>query len=172
MNNCTGSLPDSAQSASPDAITIEILRSDSNPHGNLPSTFFPGAGSDGALFQVVGDCGTYPEYGSICDALNRWDSDNMLIEYDEKTGRGYFRIVDSVAPDLGEVITLPLPPVWDDQDDSYWLEEFDEVEDPNEHWVDPFEAWLDRKVSIVKSELQNMYAHALRRIDSVSLNLN
>ncbi len=87
-------------------ISITILRHDVSPDGNLPSQFFPGAGSDGALFQVTPKIFPFPDYESICSALTRWDRDTVLMDYDQTTGKGYFRLVDSSAPQSGQVINL------------------------------------------------------------------
>jgi hypothetical protein len=85
-------------------IRIEILRRDEASEPNMPSSFFPGCGSDGASFQVVGD--DKPAYDDLCTALYSWADDACLIDYDHKTGVGYFRIVDGEAPEKGSVIDL------------------------------------------------------------------
>jgi hypothetical protein len=85
-------------------ITIEILRRDEAPEPNMPSSFFPGCGSDGARFQVIGD--DKPDESDLCTALYRWANDACLVNYDQETGIGYFRIVDGEAPEKGSVIDL------------------------------------------------------------------
>lgn len=85
-------------------ITIEILRRDEAPEPNMPSSFFPGCGSDGARFQVIGD--DKPDDSDLCTALYRWADDACLVNYDQETGIGYFRIVDGEAPETGSVIDL------------------------------------------------------------------
>lgn len=160
--------------------TIEILRSDHAQDGHLPPSFFPGAGSDGALFKVIGSAQPFPSYGCICDALNRWDGDTMLIRYDENTGEGYFRLVDSFAPESGAVIELPLSLSLDDEswdDDDLW--DF-EMEDPNAHYVDPKQSrqelmdyLLDRKIDgmcvSALLEIDVLCEKALQRIESITL---
>lgn len=86
------------------SIRIEILRRDEAPEPNLPSTFFPGCGSDGAQFKVLDE--DKPSYDEITGALYRWADDACLIRYDGGTGVGYFRIVDGYAPEAGSVIDL------------------------------------------------------------------
>ncbi len=88
-------------------ICIEILHRDVCAGSNLPSQYFPDAGSDGALFQVTPKTFPFPDYERICSALTRWDSDTMLMDYEQTTGKGYFKLVDSPAPRSGQVINLP-----------------------------------------------------------------
>jgi hypothetical protein len=169
---------DVAQCNQPESVTIEILRSDTALDGNLPSTFFPGAGSDGALFQVIASAQPFPSYGCICGALNQWDGDTMLMRYDEHTGEGYFRLVDSDAPESGSVIALPFLPALDD---GYWVELLGrEIDEPNAHYVDPKEAReeltdfliiqkIDRMCSSAIEEIDLLCVQALQRIESITL---
>lgn len=173
MPNRNDSLQESAQRTQPDSIIIEILRLDTSPNGYLPSTLFPGAGSDGALFQVSQSSVGYPDYGTLYDALDTWDGDTALIEYDEKTGRGYFRLVDSDAPATGTVIVL------NDStqlDESYWMGDWIgmpiESKNPYADYFDPIEEQIKSMAHRAYREIFDMCERALRRIDSVTLNLN
>jgi hypothetical protein len=85
-------------------ITIQILRRDEAADPHMPSSFFPGCGSDGAQFQVQGK--GRPTYSELSSALYQWADDSCLVNYSEETGIGYFRIVDGEAPEAGSVIEL------------------------------------------------------------------
>lgn len=85
-------------------IQILIIRHDGAPNPDLPSHLFPGAGSDGASFEVQG--AHNPTVAEIDKALNAWDGDCYLREYDEETRVGYFKMCDSIAPEAGELIEL------------------------------------------------------------------
>lgn len=173
MNNCTAvaQLPEPFDPATD--ITIQIVRADECPNGNLPSTFFPGAGSDGALFQVIDlDC-AFPSESDVCLALSREDSDNCLSWYDEKTGRGYYRICDSYAPAQGTVITLPGlyesgADNWDDWDEPCaWHEE-----SSSHQQVDPVRQRIDQLHWKALNEIAQMAESALRYVESITLSNN
>lgn len=85
-------------------IQILIVRHDGAPNPDLPSHLFPGAGSDGASFEVQG--AYQPTVAQIDKALNAWDGDCYLREYDEETRVGYFKMCDSNAPEAGTLIEL------------------------------------------------------------------
>ena len=169
MSYCNASRQESAQNTNPDSIIIEILRSDACPNGNLPSTLFPGAGSDGALFQVVESSVGYPDIATIDGALTIWDGDTSLVEYDEKTGRGYFRLVDSDAPAKGVVLTLQDPTQLDEGD---WIDMSVERENPYADYFDPIEELIKSTAQMALVEIQLMCERAHQRIDSITLNHN
>jgi len=75
--------------------------------GNLPSTFFSGAGSDTAWFEILGP--QRPSWYELSRMLDKECCDYMLMEYNETDGMGYFVAVDSDAPRKG-VLILSLPP--------------------------------------------------------------
>lgn len=85
-------------------IEILITRHDGATNPDLPSHLFPGCGSDGAKFSVQGV--SIPTYTEIDRRLSKWDMDCCLVEYDEVTGDGYFRMVDADAPPKGTLILL------------------------------------------------------------------
>ncbi|MBN3744818.1 hypothetical protein G3N96_05125 [Burkholderia sp. Se-20373] len=71
---------------------------------DMPSHLFPGCGSDGAEFTVTH--GKKPLWGDVSDMLYEAIADAVLVEYDEGTGKGYFRVIDGDAPPVGAVIPL------------------------------------------------------------------
>ncbi len=71
---------------------------------NLPSHLFPGCGSDGAEFAVTH--GRKPTRIEISDMLGQAIVDCVVVEYNEDSGEGYFRVVDGDAPPTGAVIPL------------------------------------------------------------------
>lgn len=193
MNNCTDVVHPSERFDPASDITIEIVRADECPDGNLPSTFFPGAGSDGALFQVVNHSGPFPSEGDMCLALSRKDSDNCLSRYDEKTGRGYYRILDSYAPAQGTVMTLPglvqageddYVDDWEDWDRDDWdswhrtsgrcmpLQLGFADEAPVSTPIDPEQERNDRidhLCCIARDEIDQMTKRALQRLEEITM---
>lgn len=89
----------------PNRITLKMLTSDNN-ESNLPGRFVPGAGAGRGSFQIECTRHGYPRRNILVHALTNWDSDSVLNEYDEQTGRGLFVIVDGCAPDPGSVVEL------------------------------------------------------------------
>jgi len=191
MINCTEVVPTARFDPASD-ITIEIIRADECPDGNLPSTFFPGAGSDGALFQIVDHSGPYPSEGDMSLALSREDSDNCLSWYDEKTGRGYYRILDSYAPAQGTVITLPGlgqlsdADSWDGCENWDWDEweswhrksgrcmplQLPLADDPYTRPVDPEQERnerIEQLCSIARYEIDQMTMRALQRLEAITI---
>nr|WP_192963186.1 hypothetical protein [Pseudomonas fluorescens]CEK41960.1 hypothetical protein PQBR57_0007 [Pseudomonas fluorescens SBW25] len=168
MFNFNAAHQESAQISNLDSIIIEILRSDVCPDGNLPSTLFPGAGSDGALFQVIDSRSGFPDSATICDALSDWDGDTSLVEYDEKTGRGYFRLVDSDAPAQGTVLTLHEPATLDEND---WAEVIPKWVNPYADYFDPIEELIKQMAQKAYLEIHKMCELAHQRIDGITLNL-
>jgi hypothetical protein len=92
-------------------LSIVITSSKAATDPNLPSTFFPGAGSDRARFIVQGDA--KPTWGQISDSLWKWSSDCQLNHYDEETKVGSFVMIDRDAPEVGTVCVLK-PFSWGD----------------------------------------------------------
>jgi hypothetical protein len=83
---------------------ITILHVDGAPAPDLPSHLFPGCGSDGAEFKVT--AGPILSYGDMNHLLYEAIVDACLVEYDESTGEGYFKVVDAKAPPVGSVLLL------------------------------------------------------------------
>ncbi|WP_196160777.1 hypothetical protein [Reinekea sp. G2M2-21] len=81
-------------------ITIEVISVDAAPRPDLPSHFFPGAGTDKAVFRVVNP-----------DKIDRVQLDtqvqNTFVDvyvdsFDESTGYGRLLCIDIDAPPVGE----------------------------------------------------------------------
>ncbi|MGP0171202.1 hypothetical protein ACSVIJ_04890 [Pseudomonas sp. NCHU5208] len=150
------------------AITIQILQARSSGSGNHPSLYIPGAGSDRACFQVQGNSAPYPDLVTICSALDRWDRESMLTDYDQVSGMGSFTIVDGRAPASGTVVELPADPFLDDwcnEDDDIWLAE--QIEDPNAYPVDRIEDRIERITLTARLEKWQMRNEALQRVESL-----
>lgn len=91
-------------------IKLTVLRADNNDEeSNLPSKYFPSAGLGHGWFELETTTGGLPSPGELSWALERWDDDCVLVEYDSATGRGQFVIVDWYAPAAGTVIDLKGP---------------------------------------------------------------
>lgn len=86
---------------------LTVSRTDNNDEeSNLPSRFFPSAGSGHGWFELEAARGELPSHGELSWALQQWSDECVLIEYDSATGRGHFVIVDWYAPAAGTVIEL------------------------------------------------------------------
>jgi hypothetical protein len=85
-------------------ITLDIVQTRISTEGNLPSQFFPGAGSDTAWFQVISR--PLPSRSRLIDHLHLECDDYCLMEYDRAKGDGYFVVIDGDAPPAGH-LTLP-----------------------------------------------------------------
>lgn len=83
-------------------ITILITRRLNKPSSTLPCLFYPGAGIEGAEFKVIA-CNV-PGESELSRALIERDDCLSLLSYDARTGVGYFQLVDSEAPEAGELI--------------------------------------------------------------------
>lgn len=83
---------------------ITILHVDGAPAPDLPSHLFPGCGSDGAEFKIT--AGPVLSYGEMNHLLYEAIVDACLMEYNESTGQGYFKVVDGDAPPAGSVHVL------------------------------------------------------------------
>lgn len=83
---------------------VTIGNVDAAPAPDMPSHLFPGCGSDGAEFTVTR--GRKPSREEVSDMLYEAIVDAMVVEYDETTGKGYFRVIDGEAPPVGAVIPL------------------------------------------------------------------
>lgn len=83
---------------------ISILHVDGAPASDLPSHLFSGCGSGGAEFKVT--AGPILSYGDMNQLLYESIVDACLVEYDESTGQGYFKVVDGETPPVGSVHTL------------------------------------------------------------------
>lgn len=70
----------------------------------MPSHFFPGAGSDSALFQVLGS--VMPTELELTVALSRWCPWSSLANYRPSSGVGQFHVVDDEAPAAGDILEL------------------------------------------------------------------
>lgn len=90
-------------------IKITVSRTDNNDEeSNLPSRFFPSAGSGHGWFQLEPAGEEFPSYIEISRALQEWNNDCMLMDYDATIGTGRFVLVDWYAPVTGTVIELHL----------------------------------------------------------------
>lgn len=88
-------------------IKLTVLRTANNDEeSNLPSRFFPSAGSGHGWFEVEAARRELPSLGELSWALQQWNDDCVLMEYDSATGIGRFVIVDWYAPAAGTVIEL------------------------------------------------------------------
>jgi hypothetical protein len=83
-------------------VTLLIYRHRKSGENNLPSHFFPGAGSDACWFEIMGE--DRPSSWDLCRLLHKEDVDFMLMDYDEIEGKGYFVAVDSYGPEPGTLI--------------------------------------------------------------------
>lgn len=84
-------------------LLIKDTRVASDP--SLPSHLFPGAGSDTAWFEILGN--KRPSSLEMAKALQAVDPDFHLMNYNEVEGAGYFVAVDSYAPKPG-IIAAPI----------------------------------------------------------------
>jgi hypothetical protein len=87
-----------------DKISIVITRREDAPDPGMPSQFWPGAGSEGAMFRVLGR--TMPTELDLSAALSAWRDWSSLVSYDAKSGVGYFQVIDDDAPSAGEIVEL------------------------------------------------------------------
>lgn len=85
-------------------IRLHITQREDAPAPEMPSQFCPGAGSDGAMFHVLGT--TMPTELDLSAALSAWCDWSSLVSYDAKSGVGYFQVIDDDAPPVGEIIEL------------------------------------------------------------------
>lgn len=74
------------------------------PPPGLPALPFPGVVRSGAAFRVT--AGAVPARLVLAELLLSAVVDAYVTDYDEKTGEGYFVVVDGDAPALGEVVDL------------------------------------------------------------------
>ncbi|MEZ7174594.1 MAG: hypothetical protein ACTIOG_00575 [Pseudomonas helleri] len=90
-------------------IKLTVLRNDNNEEeSNLPSRFFPSAGSGHGWFQLEPAGEESPSHSELSWALQEWNDDCVLMKYDAATGKGRFVIVDWYAPAPGTVLELNL----------------------------------------------------------------
>ena len=90
-------------------IKLTVLRNANNEEeSNLPSRFFPSAGSGHGWFQLEPAGEESPSHSELSWALQEWNDDCVLMEYDAATGKGRFVIVDWYAPAPGTVLELNL----------------------------------------------------------------
>ena len=90
-------------------IKLTVSRIDNNDEeSNLPSRFFPSAGSGHGWFQLESTGEEFPSHDELSWALQEWNDDCVLMDYDATTGKGRFVIVDWYAPTPGTVIELQL----------------------------------------------------------------
>lgn len=90
-------------------ITLTISCTDNNDEeSNLPSRFFPNAGSGHGWFQLDQFEEGFPSHTELSWALQQWNDDCVLMDYDATIGKGRFVIVDWYAPAPGTVIELQL----------------------------------------------------------------
>ncbi|MBI6882469.1 hypothetical protein [Pseudomonas putida] len=106
LGDSSDSLETLVDGAATQVVRIEILQIYGAPNPDLPSTFFPGAGTDGARFIVIS--GQAPSRNKLHEALLKWDGDCCLMDYDQEKGEGYFTMIDADAPEIGVVIDLPI----------------------------------------------------------------
>lgn len=104
---------------------LRLLNTNNNDEeSNLPSRFCPGAGSGHGWFQLERAGEAYPCESELSRALQRWNDDCVLIDYDASTGNGHFVIVDWYAPAPGTVVELELNNSTEepDPDDEEWFD--------------------------------------------------
>lgn len=88
-------------------IKLTVLRNDNNEEeSNLPSRFFPSAGAGHGWFQLERTGRGLPSHDELSSALQQWNDECVLMEYDSAIGSGRFVIVDWYAPAAGTVIEL------------------------------------------------------------------
>lgn len=88
-------------------IKLMVTRTDNNDEeSNLPSRFIPSAGSGHGWFQLEPAGEELPSHTELSWALQQWNDDCVLMNYDAATGKGRFVIVDWYAPAPGTVIEL------------------------------------------------------------------
>lgn len=108
-------------------VKLTVSRTDNNgEESNLPSRFFPSAGSGHGWFQLETARAEFPLHSELSWALQVWDDDCVLMDYDVATGKGRFVIVDWYAPAPGTVIELNLQREMNleerDPDDAEWFD--------------------------------------------------
>ena len=86
-------------------LTVSCI-DNNDEESNLPSRFFPSAGSGHGWFQLEPAAEEFPSHSVLSRALQEWNDDCVLMEYDATTGKGRFVIVDWYAPTSGTVIEL------------------------------------------------------------------
>ncbi|WP_020190432.1 hypothetical protein [Pseudomonas putida] len=90
-------------------VKLTVSRTDNNDEeSNLPSRFFPSAGCGHGWFQLDMSREEYPSHSELSWALQRWNDDCILMDYDASAGTGRFVIVDWFVPVPGSVIELQL----------------------------------------------------------------
>lgn len=89
-------------------INLKIMKTDnpSDEESNLPSRFFPAAGSGHGWFQLEPSSEGFPCRSDLNFALQEWNDDCVLMDYDFDTGRGRFVIVDWYVPPPGTIVPL------------------------------------------------------------------
>lgn len=80
---------------------VEITSKTESPEDNLPSQFHAGSGSDRGTFKVTGK--PTPTEGEVAAFMMGEILDFMILDYNEKTGEGYFVVVDDYAPAAGTI---------------------------------------------------------------------
>lgn len=85
---------------------IMVMTKTNNDDGNLPGRYVPGAGAGRGWFQLMSGEAGYPQYDILSHALQMWNRDSMLMDYNPETGSGRFVIVDGDAPATGTEIAL------------------------------------------------------------------
>ena len=76
-----------------------------NGADNLPSLYFPGAGTDTISFEILGE--RMPGRDELAELLQTENVDFYLMDYDEAQGRGYFVAIDADGPPSG-ILALPI----------------------------------------------------------------
>jgi hypothetical protein len=87
-----------------DKISILITRREDASDPSMPSQFWPGAGSEGAKFRVLGP--VMPSELDLSAALSAWRDWSSLVSYDAESGVGYFQVIDDDAPPAGVIVEL------------------------------------------------------------------
>ncbi|OAI93443.1 hypothetical protein [Pseudomonas putida] len=106
-------------------IKLTVSRNDNNEEeSNLPSRFFPSAGSGHGWFHLEPAGEEFPSHNELSRALQGWNDDCVLMDYDETIGKGRFVIVDWYAPAPGTVIELQLDRNLEElaPDDEEWFD--------------------------------------------------
>lgn len=90
-------------------IKLTVTHTDNNDEeSNLPSSFFPGAGAGSASFKLEISEEKFPSHTELSWALQEWNDDCVLMDYDASIGTGRFVIVDWYSPTSGTIIKLNL----------------------------------------------------------------
>lgn len=109
--------------------SLEILSAESRPNRQLAP--FLTTGEYWANFKVSNAYGPLPDRHYLSISFYLWRDDSALVEYDQASGLGRFRLVDLETPETGAIIKLPVL----DEDDDAESETIPLIK--HDSWVDP-----------------------------------